>query len=54
MKVLFSLAGADPLHFEVFLVQNMASFGAVTKTLLKRSGGLNKSVAPNNRVGEKI
>ena len=32
----------------------MASFEAVTKTLLKRSGGLNKSVAPNNCVGKKI
>ena len=32
----------------------MASFEAVTKTLLKRSGGLNKSLAPNNCVVEKI
>ena len=32
----------------------MASFEAVTKTLLKRSGGLNKRLAPNDRVGKKI
>ena len=32
----------------------MASFEAVTKTLLERSGGLNKSLAPNNCVVEKI
>ena len=32
----------------------MASFEAVTKTFLKRSGGLNKILAPNNCVGEKI
>ena len=31
----------------------MASFEAVTKTLLKRSGGLNKSLAPNNHVVRK-
>ena len=32
----------------------MASFEAVTKTFLKRSGGLNKSLVPNNCVGKKI
>ena len=32
----------------------MASFEAVTKTLLKRSGGLNKSLAPNNCIVKKI
>ena len=32
----------------------MASFEAVTKSLSKRSGGLNKSLAPNNCVDEKI
>ena len=32
----------------------MASFEAVTKSLSKRSGGLNKSLAPNNCVVEKI
>ena len=31
----------------------MASFEAVTKTLLKRSAGLNKSLAPNDRVVRK-
>ena len=32
----------------------MASFEAVTKTLLKRSGGLKKSLTPNNCIGKKI
>ena len=32
----------------------MASFEAVTKTFLERSGGLNKSLAPNNYVGKII
>ena len=32
----------------------MASFEVIIITLLKRSGILNKSVAPNNRVGKKI
>ena len=32
----------------------MATFEAVTKSLLKRCGGLNKSLTPNNCVGKKI
>ena len=32
----------------------MASFEAVTQNLLKRSGGSNKSLAPNNLIGKKI